>query len=184
METIVALLVFGATFGLGYWQLRGAASLWLIAGLAGIAGFVGLLIGDEIGWIAVLIAGAAAAPVVVFGYRWRSRRGRASAPTTTGAADAEKTCPECAEAVKADANVCRYCGHRFDETAELPQEPAAAQPVAEAGTSIAVAPAAAPVPTVSETAPATAERARFCARCGSEFEPEAEFCGTCGTPRP
>lgn len=26
-----------------------------------------------------------------------------------------KMCPACAEAVKPDANVCRYCGHRFEE---------------------------------------------------------------------
>jgi hypothetical protein len=28
--------------------------------------------------------------------------------------NAEKTCPMCAETVKAAALVCRYCGHRFD----------------------------------------------------------------------
>ena len=28
--------------------------------------------------------------------------------------DPEKTCPQCAERVKAAAAVCRYCGHKFD----------------------------------------------------------------------
>ena len=27
--------------------------------------------------------------------------------------DRDKTCPECAETVKADARACRFCGHRF-----------------------------------------------------------------------
>ncbi|MDE0878544.1 MAG: hypothetical protein OSB00_07745 [Sphingomonas bacterium] len=30
----------------------------------------------------------------------------------------EKLCPECAEAVKADAKVCRFCGHRFDGSSD------------------------------------------------------------------
>lgn len=31
-----------------------------------------------------------------------------------GTEAAEKVCPQCAEAVKGAARVCRYCGHRFD----------------------------------------------------------------------
>lgn len=32
-------------------------------------------------------------------------------------APADKVCPDCAETVKGAAQVCRYCGHRFDGTA-------------------------------------------------------------------
>jgi len=30
----------------------------------------------------------------------------------------EKTCPQCAERVKAAALVCRYCGHKFSEASQ------------------------------------------------------------------
>lgn len=36
----------------------------------------------------------------------------------------DKVCPDCAETVKAEARVCRFCGHRFDSA------PASAAPVA------------------------------------------------------
>ncbi len=34
----------------------------------------------------------------------------------------EKICPECAEAVKSDAKVCKHCGHRFEGGAAQPDE--------------------------------------------------------------
>jgi len=41
-----------------------------------------------------------------------------SSLSTLGAVD-EKTCPQCAERVKAAALVCRFCGHKFT-TASVP----------------------------------------------------------------
>jgi ribosomal protein L40E len=44
----------------------------------------------------------------------------------------EKVCPECAETVKPEARVCRFCGYRFDgvEPASAPSSPRAALPSA------------------------------------------------------
>lgn len=41
-----------------------------------------------------------------------SERRSADDPSVTESA--EKVCPDCAEAVKAQARVCRFCGYRFD----------------------------------------------------------------------
>jgi hypothetical protein len=44
----------------------------------------------------------------------------ATVPAGTAGADTaevEKVCPDCAQTVKAAANVCRYCGFRFSESA-------------------------------------------------------------------
>ena len=40
-------------------------------------------------------------------------RESAVAPQAASLAGDEKTCPQCAEQVKAAAKVCRFCGHSF-----------------------------------------------------------------------
>lgn len=55
--------------------------------------------------------------------------------TLVAVAEGTKTCPECAEEVKAAANVCRFCGHRFDATAK-PTAPTA--PDSEASENLAL----------------------------------------------
>jgi hypothetical protein len=50
-------------------------------------------------------------------FRWSNRRKR---PPSS------KTCPDCAETIKAGARVCRYCGYRFDP--EETSEPAPPHP--------------------------------------------------------
>jgi hypothetical protein len=42
-------------------------------------------------------------------------RDRAAIAVDGGAEDA-KVCPDCAESVKAAANICRFCGYRFDQS--------------------------------------------------------------------
>ena len=40
--------------------------------------------------------------------------------TATGPAEDHKTCPMCAEPVRAAARICRFCGHKFDDAAAKP----------------------------------------------------------------
>jgi RNA polymerase subunit RPABC4/transcription elongation factor Spt4 len=67
-------------------------------------------------------------------------------------ADPGRACPHCAEIIRTEAKVCRFCGR-----------------------SLTAAPAP-PKPGPTEAAPA----ARFCSSCGAELPAGSEFCGMCG----
>lgn len=63
-----------------------------------------------LGWLGALIWSVAATP---------------TAPAAQSTTES-KTCPQCAESVKAAAKVCRFCGHPFT-TVQTPLERAAAK---------------------------------------------------------
>lgn len=47
---------------------------------------------------------------------WIAARDVRPAQSVAPSASATKVCPRCAEAIKAEATVCRYCGHEFSSS--------------------------------------------------------------------
>lgn len=70
--------------------------------------------------IAVYVSGAGAALAAVGGWVLHQRATiRDTDDHSTLASDqATKCCPDCAEAILADARVCKHCGYRFDVSAQ------------------------------------------------------------------
>lgn len=101
---IVALLIFWVApiIVTGYWgNQRGQQYAWLWGLLLGWVGLLGvLLVGDK--------------NQPTGGQFTMSYQPQPPAPS-----EAMKACPRCAEPVRAQAKVCRYCGHEF-ETPDSP----------------------------------------------------------------
>ncbi len=94
-------------FGVAYVVIFGGLTAWLATtkGRGGCAWFVlGALIGP-LALLAVALAPATQKPSPAF-------RAQA-APPPVGLRPETKRCPQCAETVKADARICRFCRYEF-----------------------------------------------------------------------
>lgn len=74
-----------------------------------------------------------------------------------------RQCPQCAEVVKAEANVCRYCHHDLPELSEAEQARASGGADSEA---------------------AGASGLKECVHCHAKMPPHIEQCRGCGTVQP
>jgi hypothetical protein len=101
-----------------------------------------------------------------------------------------KTCPDCAEEVKAAARVCRFCGYRFtgdEQPGQEPvreQEPQSRSPLtASVSHSNTVSAGRVPASTAQgrETSQPSEPRDALCPGCGIPVEGQGEHCRGCGT---
>jgi len=150
VEIIVLLIAIAITAGIGVWiaEQKGRS--------AAEGAALGCLLGP-IGWIIeALLPGGGPTPSAP-PPTWYERPpavpvSGASAPlppsvrSVANSADTEKKCPDCAEMVKAEARICRFCRHEFPEApAPAPQAAAATDPGVH-GTAAPVAPPRLAVP--------------------------------------
>lgn len=114
---LVALLfLVAAAFVLA--KPRFASVIFGIAAALALLGAAGSDFTDLYAWAT---AAAVLAGLSFFGFRAK-RAEDAAREAAAPRVDIRptKTCPDCAETVLADANVCRHCGYRFDRAAPEP----------------------------------------------------------------
>ena len=88
-----------------------------------VAGILGGIIASNkgrsvVGWT----IGCALLPIVLLILLALPRTDRAPLPSDS------MTCPRCAETIKAAAQVCRFCGHRFDDDGDSNTAPGFLKP--------------------------------------------------------
>ena len=151
---LVAVLVFG---GLGVW----------VASVKHRSSSEGALLGGLLGPLGVIIEALLPSQLM-------------SAPQKAMMPELTRTCPECAETIKAEARLCRFCGTRISED-ELPATVVGAGKGAAPARCSGCGAMVAPHNRFCETCGARVATAARCSECGATLSPENRFCESCGS---